>query len=114
MYCKDADCQIRRYCRRHLERTILGYWDDSRSIQDVERMLYLLAMRETTWAGGGLDLVDHIVTRVEGSVEGRQEEDSQSDFDYNSDDDDDNPNPNSKPPGKDRQWFKIRGWFKFR
>jgi hypothetical protein len=72
-----------------------------------------LAMRETTWAGGGLDLVDHIVTRVEGSVKGRQEEDSQSDFDYNSDDDDDYPNPNPKPPRKDRQWFKIRGWFKF-
>jgi len=85
-YCDNIDCQIWRYCHRHLERTILGYWEDAKSIQASERLLYSLAMRQSTWAGGDLDLIDHIVP----CVENRMEEDSQDDFDYSSDNVDDN------------------------
>jgi uncharacterized membrane protein YgcG len=99
-YCDNIDCQIRRYCRRYLERTIPGYWEDARSIQAPERLLYSLATRESTWAGGDLDLIDHIVT----CVENRMKEDSQDDFDYSSDngddddDDDDDDNDGGRGP----------------
>ncbi|KAF8241937.1 hypothetical protein K440DRAFT_675798 [Wilcoxina mikolae CBS 423.85] len=84
-FCRDENCRLRRFCRIRMNDVMPGYFEDATSVQDVERMLFYLAMDESTWGNGDLILLDNIIE----AIENRMEEETLSDFDYDQDESDD-------------------------
>ncbi|KAF8532973.1 hypothetical protein BDD12DRAFT_533538 [Trichophaea hybrida] len=84
-FCRDESCRLRTFCRRRMNDVMPGYFEDATSIQDVEQMLFYLAMDESTWGNGDLILLDNIIE----AIENRMEEETVSDFDYGQDESDD-------------------------